>query len=180
MVSVGPEAADVTFTGVTSDGTTKYGPETFPLASEHFLTGVHQDVVLMMVEYTHADGSLHATAEVPVQIKMGETATQTALATKALVVQLVNESGLPDENVYVLLRANRGVLTKRAYRAAITSDQAGGFVATCRPTAAMDNSPQGSLGDTNYPNDPNLPKDLTVEVSLSKEFFNQLIIIEYS
>lgn len=62
-----------------------------------------------------------------------------------------------------------GVPTQWNYQASVVSDGAGGFIVRCRPSATMSNTPQGSLGDLHYPIDPQLPKDLEVDIPLTAD-----------
>ena len=106
MVVIGPEATDFTFIGLDASGMTRYGPVTFTRNAEHLLIGVPSDVVLLIVEYYNGDGSLHAMAEVAVPELTNGTTAVMAQATKELAVQIVNDSHMTDEEVYVLLSAN--------------------------------------------------------------------------
>jgi len=113
VVTVGPEATDFTFTGMDANGSVLYGPETRSRASNHLLVGVPENVVSLEVEYRTEDGSLHAMGNAPVKVAQGAMVTVTAMVTKALTVLLVNESEVPDDEVYVLLSANGDVIVDK-------------------------------------------------------------------
>jgi hypothetical protein len=118
VVTVGPEATNFTFTGMDANGSVLYGPDTRSRANDHLLVGVPEDVVSLEVEYRTEDGSLNAMGHrtedgslnamghAPVKVVPGDTVTVTAMASKELTVLLVNESGVDDDDVYVLLSAN--------------------------------------------------------------------------
>jgi hypothetical protein len=102
--AVPPGTTRTVFTGLDGGNNVHYGPVEFPQAPSHVLTGVPVAVVLLRIEYRNEKGQVLATAEVAVQILAGAmTSVIVGSSTPQLTVEIVNDSGVPDGSVYVLL-----------------------------------------------------------------------------
>jgi hypothetical protein len=102
--AVPPGTKRVFFTGLDSAKQVQYGPVEFPQAPSHLLTGVPVAVQLIRIEYRSEKGQVLARAEVTVQVVAGAmTSVTVGSSTPQLTVEIVNDSGVPDGAVYVLL-----------------------------------------------------------------------------
>lgn len=111
---VAPEAGVFRFYAIDAQGGIIYGPVEFPRAAVTRLPRVPTAVRGLRVEYVRPDGKVLQYAEVTVSlVKDGET-TRVVINGPTIknrfFVQLVNESDLPDDQVYVLASSNNGDL----------------------------------------------------------------------
>jgi hypothetical protein len=87
-----------------------------------------------------------------------------SIANAGTVVELAGANGV-----------DGGALTQWQYQASVVSDGDDGFIIKCQPGAAMSNTPQGSLGDPKYPQDPQLPPDLAVDIHMTPDQLDQFV-----
>jgi hypothetical protein len=103
---VPPEAVTFVYTGYDSAGHVLYGPMSTGRRGRQVCVDVPVEVVRIHVDYDSATGQHLAFADIPVKVLPGGTVTVYAAASSAFEVQLVNDSGVPDSDVYVLVAAN--------------------------------------------------------------------------
>ncbi|GMU57559.1 MAG: hypothetical protein AMXMBFR33_67050 [Candidatus Xenobia bacterium] len=100
------------FAGLDENEVQVYGTVTHAAAASHLLVNVPVSVKQLRISYRDSQGNLHARAKVPVSLVAGQTLEVTALAgNPTLEVRLVNDSDIPDTEVYVILTGTQVVLS---------------------------------------------------------------------
>lgn len=106
QVKLGDSITRVTTSGLDSSGNVVYGPIDETHLFRQLLPGVPVAVTRLTMVYRRADGSEAATGQADVRVVPGTTVTVTATVEKSLAVQIVNDSEVADDEVYLLLSAN--------------------------------------------------------------------------
>lgn len=105
--SVGPAAVQFVYSFLGAAGSEIAPQRTHPRQPSHTLTGVPIEVVRIHVAYNNASGQTLAFAEFPVSVTANQSVTVAAGALSgAFTVELVNDSGVSDDNVFVVVAAN--------------------------------------------------------------------------